>query len=667
MSNEFQIGSITSGKRSIRDGKEYDKFFPAPAERDRIIIRDGDVDDTVELMKKVVWKYLDDTRQIAQHLKQPSVQETCRLIWSFLFNHIQYKLDKPGLEQLRRPARSWQERHTGIDCDCFSIFISSILTNLQIPHKFRIAKYDKDVFQHVYVVVPLEKGIYIIDPVLSQANYEKPYKQKKDFTMSLNGINVAVLDGTAQDEDIIKDTISGRFSGLGSGQDNSATLEYLVRTRNQIAKNPAAIATIEDPIAFIQMLDYAIKYWDTPQRKQALEILIQNEDSLNIKNGFNPDAISGLDDPDYEDGLENDWSELDGFDNDEIEEYLDTIEEGHDVFDTEMERLFGLGYLGKNNKAKRQAKREERKKKREDKKADKKQKKQEKKEQKKILKDEKKQIKATTKGKARKEAMKNFRKENKRGFFRSIGKGVKAVVRFNPLSVAARNGFLLACKLNLFKMAERLKWGYATPEQARGKITDDYHQKAKASLAQVEKLYADKLQGKRDKLRDAILKGKSGGLSGIPDHTFSGLGEAVSSTVMITAASGVIVSVLGILAKNGLKNPDDPSETDLENQLKNYTPSESEKSMVEEYANDPDYNQDENGDDDSDEDEGGGLWTFLKNNPMVAVGGAAGLIGLGYLLLKPSKKEAAKEKSNKELSGTKKKDKPDKVESINLS
>lgn len=656
MSNRFQIGNISSGHRSIRDGREYDKFFPKPAERDRIIIRNGDVEDTVELMKKVVWKYIEDTKQIAQQLKQHSVQETCRLIWNFMYNNIQYKLDKPGLEQLRRPARSWQERQTGIDCDCFSIFISSILTNLHIPHKFRIARYDKDVFQHVYVIVPLEHGQFVIDPVLSKANYEKPYKQKKDFTMSLNGINVAVLDGTAQEDDIIRDTIAGRFDGLGSTNENDATLEYLVRTRNQIAKNPAAIATVEDPIAFIQMLDYAIKYWNTPQRKQALDILIQNEDSLNIKNGYNPDAISGLDDPEYEDGLENDWSELDGFSNDEIEEYLDTIEEGHDVFDAEMERLFGLGYLGKGGRAKRKAKRDERKKEKE-----------KKKETKKEQKEQKKQIKATTKGKARREAMKSFRKENKRGFFQAIKKGAKAVVRYNPLSIAARNGFLLAMKLNLFKIAERLKWGYATPEQAKGKVSDEKYQKAKKALADVEKLFADKLQGKREKLQSAILKGKSGGLSGIPDNHFSGLGEAISAGVLVTAASSVIISVVKVLSKNGLKNPDDPSEEDIENQLKNYSPSGSDQSLVEEYTNDADNNEDESDesdDGDGDEDEGGGLWTFIKNNPMVAVGGAVGIVGLGYLLLKP--KNTGSAKSNKELSGTRTSDNPDKVDTIQL-
>jgi hypothetical protein len=120
MSQLLQIGNITSGYRSIRSGKEYDKLFTKPDKRDRIIIEDGEVDQTVDLMKKVVWKYLDDTKRIAKLLQAENIHDTANNIWDFLYHHIQYRLDEKGLEQLRRPARSWYERQTGIDCDCFS-------------------------------------------------------------------------------------------------------------------------------------------------------------------------------------------------------------------------------------------------------------------------------------------------------------------------------------------------------------------------------------------------------------------------------------------------------------------------------------------------------------------------------------------------------------------
>lgn len=660
MSNKFYKEDITSGYRIIQDGRRYDHLFPQPLNRDRVIIENGSVEDTIELMKKVVWKYIDDTKKIANLLREPQLIKTCNNIWNFLYYNIQYKLDNAGLEQVRRPARSWYEKTTGIDCDCFSIFASSILTNLQIPHKFRVTKYDKDVFQHVYVIVPTGNEYYIIDPVLSKANYEKPYKQKIDFEMTLKGINIAVLDGASNEEDHIKDIIEGKFDGLGKLQNDDATYSYLVKTRNHIAANPLSVASVEDPVSFLQMLDYAIKYWNTPQREKALEVLIQNEDSLNIKNGFNPDEISGIDDPEYEDGLENDWSSIDGLSNAEIDEYLDTLEEGHDLYDEELDNIAGLGTLGKGGRAKRQAKRAERKK----------------------LREEKKAIKQQNKGKARKQAMKDFRKTNKRGFFRAIGKGIKKIVRYDPVAIAARNGFLLAMKLNMFKMAERLKWAYATPDQIKGKISDDYYQKAKRLLVKVEKLFSDKLQGKSDKLRSAILKGKSGGLHGIPDQYFNqslyGLGDGgISASVLLTAASSVIAAVVSMFKKEGMKDKDDPEQNDVAQKLKKVKPNtklvksfiadiskQSNNAITDSNSEEMDLSEQENGNyNENNTSSGNKLITFLKNNPMVAVGGVAGLLGLGWLIFKPKKQEV-----KKELAGTEeeKKEKPKKIQTIKL-
>jgi hypothetical protein len=41
-------------------------------------------------------------------LRRSSTLDTCKAIWDFIYDYVQYKLDKRGLEQLRRPARSWR-------------------------------------------------------------------------------------------------------------------------------------------------------------------------------------------------------------------------------------------------------------------------------------------------------------------------------------------------------------------------------------------------------------------------------------------------------------------------------------------------------------------------------------------------------------------------------
>ena len=286
MEERYQIASITSGYQVIRPRVKNLTSTSLDPTQDRIIIEDGEVGDTVDLMKRVVWKYIDDTKGIAPVLKGKTLNETCENTWNFLYHHIQYKLDERGLEQLRRPARSWSDRKSGIDCDCFSIFTSSILTNLQIPHSFRITKYGGTQFQHVYVVVPNESETLVIDPVLSDYNYEKPHSEHKDFAMNLSGIDVAVLSGPGNDylhEVLLGMPELGDLSEEPSDKQMDAIYNYLVATRNAVAANPKTISHIEDPQAFLKMLDYAITYWYTDKRDEALDVLARNEEKLNFK------------------------------------------------------------------------------------------------------------------------------------------------------------------------------------------------------------------------------------------------------------------------------------------------------------------------------------------------------------------------------------------------
>jgi hypothetical protein len=594
MSSKFHIESISSGYRPIRDGRQFNQFFGVPDEKDRVIIEDGEVDDTVELMKKVVWKYLSDTKKISEYLKGRTLRETCENIWNFLYNHIQYKLDKRGLEQLRRPARSWAERSTGIDCDCFSIFVSSILTNLQIPHKFRIARYDLDVFQHVYVIVPDESGkdYYIIDCVLSQFNFEKQFTEKKDFTMSLNGINVAVLSGTVPNVmELVNDLEGIENLGADSEQERlQAIYAHLVKTRNLVAGRPHLVQDVDYPPAFLKMLDYAIANWNTPNREKALAILEQNEDAFNKQ--FQIDGISENSDLD---GLEKDWNEFDGMSNAEIAEELN----------------------GKKRKEKKQ---------------------------------QKKDAKSQT----------NAGKPAKKGFFKKVGeavkKGGKAFVRYNPVTISARNGFLLAMKLNIKKMGSRLKWGYATKEEAAAKnISTDVWTKSKNSLTKVEKLFVDKLQGKSDKLKSAILKGKAGGLSGFDDEfILTGLGVAPAAAALI-AAVPVITAALKIMVDSGVmtQTEADGLQADIDAKSAEGDIMMNDPELKDDDAANDDSNDDKSDDsgDDSDED---GIIGFVKKNPVIAVGGA-GLALWGISKLFAAKKDKPETAQSKELSGTPKK------------
>ncbi len=181
--------------RNINPGRQYDTLIPKSIQKDSVIKGSGKAQlrDTLKLMQHVIEETLSDTALLAQKLKSNSVIQTSRNIWYFVYAHIQYKMDKRGIEQVRRPSRTWADRKTGVDCDCYTVFIGSILSNLGIPYNIRITKYGgKQHFQHVYPVVKNGGKEIILDCVTDRFNYEVPYSEKKDIRVK-NTLNIKTI------------------------------------------------------------------------------------------------------------------------------------------------------------------------------------------------------------------------------------------------------------------------------------------------------------------------------------------------------------------------------------------------------------------------------------------------------------------------------------------
>lgn len=200
------LGLVASQKRKIRDGKEFDKYFKAPLRSDPFLTYAGTTHDTINFMADIIKNTTSDTQEIAKVLKGANLDKTLDNIFNFVFNHVQYKPDDPTEEQLRRPARTWADRTSGVDCDCYSIFIGSILSNLRIPFALRMVKINgKPYFQHVYVIVPKHgkqseinnrNNYYTVDPVLDTYNEEHPFTEKYDlFMQPIRYLNGATLQG----------------------------------------------------------------------------------------------------------------------------------------------------------------------------------------------------------------------------------------------------------------------------------------------------------------------------------------------------------------------------------------------------------------------------------------------------------------------------------------
>jgi len=174
--------------RKLKTGANWQRHF-APANGDRMVLKKGaGLADTLYHLPRLVHATLDQTRTLSKALKGDSSKETCRNIWHFLYDHIQYVPDRKGFEELRSPNRLWQDRAG--DCDCYAFTISSILTNLEIGHRFRIIRQEgRAGFHHIYVIVPQGREHITIDPVLNRFNEEPVWAEKLDQTMDLHFLN----------------------------------------------------------------------------------------------------------------------------------------------------------------------------------------------------------------------------------------------------------------------------------------------------------------------------------------------------------------------------------------------------------------------------------------------------------------------------------------------
>ncbi|MFY9308089.1 MAG: hypothetical protein WAQ28_03460 [Bacteroidia bacterium] len=518
----MKLGLVAVGKRNIRSGYEYDHLFPKAEMVNRVIFPDGSVKDTVKLMDKIVRETLVDTKQIAKKLNVPGdVYATCKNIFDFVYNNIQYKLDQPGQEQLRRPARAWADRKTGVDCDCYSITISSILTNLGIEHRFRITAYDRD-WQHVYVVVPHKGKLIKIDPVLDKFDYEKPFSKFSDYPMTnLKGLGlpIAFLGGLDSDADAIAEAQHNELKGIingdafdlnaldGLGDINSLgsvlldqMYNYIKSTRDYVAANQSSVLTVGGAKAHLAMLNYALANWNTPNRDKALQQLADEEERWNKANG----EIKGVD------GITNEM-EL-------------------SITDSEFGELGKLKIAGKGKQ---------------------------------FFSNVKKSVQAVdkfNKAVVKKVASgaKNVAAKAKE-VAKKVGSAIKTfVVKSNPLTLVMRAGFLAAMKVNLFGMAERLLPGLLSQAEAQKLgISPAMWDRSKKGLDKVAGVF-EKIGGKRSKLEKYIRTGKAKhkykGLKGIDGDLgeVGSLGEPVSTAVTVIAAAATLLTAAAKMKEAGI-------------------------------------------------------------------------------------------------------------------
>ena len=266
-------------QRTIKSGEEYDHLFPKANVDTHTVMKNAGVGDTVAFIPKVVQKTLDHTQKVADVLQGKDDYETCRNIWHFVYNHIAYRKDKDGYEQIRSPARSWHDRRAGVDCDCYTTFISSVLTNLGIKHKLRITKYHRDYFQHIYPIAELQNNRQVvIDCVTDKFDYEVPFSEKKDYKMDLQYLNG--LDGL------------GYSDGYTDGMDGTGGMEELGKLFKKKAKSGGSSGGggKKKKGGIFKKIGQGIKKAGQGVKKAVKKVNLKKV--LNVVNKFNPATVA---------------------------------------------------------------------------------------------------------------------------------------------------------------------------------------------------------------------------------------------------------------------------------------------------------------------------------------------------------------------------------------
>jgi len=556
----MSLGFVDTSNRKVRPISELGKMvnFGTLERTDPIVNPDGTVPQTVEYMKKIVREHHQEMSKIADSLWDNRLSRFLRNTFDFVMTYVKYEKDSAFMEQLRTPLRTLSDQRG--DCDCMSVLIGSILYHKNIPFYFRVAKYDaNNDFSHVYVVVPKKdsEGYYVVDPVIKNFDMEKTFVDHKDYLMDsrlsgfngLDGLPIQMLNGATRMSGI--DLMGGYYGLYG---------------------NLMAVAMGSDLSGFglgsaendeTAMYNYLVRTRDVilaapgmfKIMKNPLEVARMLDYAIRYWNTELRDHALGV--------LENEEQRL--------------LREGVIVYPHADLTGDELGDLGKGFF-------------------------------KKVGAAVKKGAQAVGKGvataaKATGKAVATAAKATGKAVATAAKAAGNFVLRFNPVSLAARGGMLMAIRLNLFKLADKLQYGLYTDEQAKAAgLNMDSFKANQDAYNQARKLFCNTLKGNEGKFKKAIEKGVKhkavnvvlNGLGQYSDEAkmrfrrfkrrgyadtdnISGLGELAALGVepatasIVTAAMSFIAKVLSLF--KGKKNPatgqqyldENPTESDFLN------------------------------------------------------------------------------------------------------
>ena len=148
-----------------------------------VVVNMHNTSDIIKQMQKAHYDNSAFAKKIAYKFKGSTVKQTCRNIFNWLKDNIEYRVEPAHLQTTKSLQRLVSDGYG--DCKHYSGFFAAILSALNIKHNYRFTSYNNSTTPtHVYVVAYDERNqpIYC-DAVLEVFNTEKNYTHKIDKNM----------------------------------------------------------------------------------------------------------------------------------------------------------------------------------------------------------------------------------------------------------------------------------------------------------------------------------------------------------------------------------------------------------------------------------------------------------------------------------------------------
>lgn len=122
---------------------------------EQVMFESGNTNDIIVVIMHADKESAQYTKEFAESFTGDTIDQ-CEDIYAFVQDNIQYMEDPAGKQWIKSPAQLYSD---GVgDCKSFSIFIGSVLKNLNIPFVYRFVSFKPGDVTHVYVVAFDEDG-----------------------------------------------------------------------------------------------------------------------------------------------------------------------------------------------------------------------------------------------------------------------------------------------------------------------------------------------------------------------------------------------------------------------------------------------------------------------------------------------------------------------------